>query len=151
MEMKHILPLSELKLIRAFQSRELENTQLFEGQAEKKDKDLTPEEIFQFHLVNAAKKLNQTLEVNLDAETRLEKLTIIEQNLSLAMENEEGPEAKIIKRTLPIISSKKALSDIFAGDANELAMSRRIIGKCIDYLIGKVASTVENSIKSKRF
>ena len=44
--MKHILPLSELKLIRAFQSRELENTQLFEGQAEKKDKDLTPEEIF---------------------------------------------------------------------------------------------------------
>lgn len=78
MEMKHILPLSELKLIRAFQSRELENTQLFEGQAEKKDKDLTPEEIFQFHLVNAAKKLNQTLEVNLDAETRLEKLTIIE-------------------------------------------------------------------------
>lgn len=67
------------------------------------------------------------------------------------MENEDGPEAKIIKRSLPIISSKKALSDIFAGDANELAISRRIIGKCIDYLIGKVASTVENSIKSKRF
>ena len=66
--------------------------------------------------------------MNLDAETRLEKLTIIEQNLSLAMENEEGPEANIIRRTLSIISSKKALSDIFAGDANELAMSRRIIG-----------------------
>ena len=57
-EMKHILPVSELKLIRAFQFRDLENTQLFEGQVEKKNKDLTSEEIFQFHLVDAANKLN---------------------------------------------------------------------------------------------
>ena len=92
---------------------------------------MTPEEIFQLYLVEAATKLNQTLEANLDAETRLEKLMNIEQNLSPAMENEEGPEAKIIKRVMPIMSSKKALADIFAGDAEELAISRRIIGKCI--------------------
>ena len=44
----------------------------------KADEDLTPEEIFQFHLVTVAHKLNNTLEANLDAETRLEKLTKIE-------------------------------------------------------------------------
>ena len=77
-EMKHILPESELKLIHALQGRELENTKLFEGQAEKKDEDLTPEEIFQLYLVEAASKLNSTLLANLDAETRLEKLTNIE-------------------------------------------------------------------------
>ena len=67
------------------------------------------------------------------------------------MENEEGPEAKIIQRIMPIMSSKKALADIFAGDAEELAISRRIIGKCIEYLVGKVGKTVANSMKSKVF
>ena len=57
-EMKHVLPESELKQIHAFQNRELENTKLFEGQTEKKDEDLTPEEIFQLYLVEAATKLN---------------------------------------------------------------------------------------------
>ena len=75
----------------------------------------------------------------------------IEQNLSLAMENEESAEAKVIKRVMPIMSSKKALNDIFAGDENELAISRRIIAKCIDYLVEKVGSTVANSLKSKNF
>ena len=103
------------------------------------------------YLVEAATKLNQTLEANLDAETRLEKLNNIEANLGKAMENEEGPEAKIIKRVIPLMSSKKALNDIFAGDAEELAISRRIIAKCIDYLVGKVSGTVANSIKNKVF
>ena len=53
----------------------------------------------------------------------------------MAMENEDSAEAKVIKRVMPIMSSKKALSDIFAGDENELAISRRIITKCIDYLV----------------
>ena len=33
------------------------------------------------------------------------------------MENEDGPEAKQIKRIIPLMSSKKALKDIFDGDA----------------------------------
>ena len=62
------------------------------------------------------------------------------------MENEDGPEAKVIKRIIPLMSTKKALKDIFDGDAEELAIARRIIAKCIDYLRGKVCSTVANSI-----
>ena len=58
LEMKHILPESELKLIHAFQIRELENVKLFEGQSSKADEDLTPEEIFQIYIVDAATKLN---------------------------------------------------------------------------------------------
>ena len=71
--------------------------------------------------------------------------------MGTAMENEEGPEAKIIKRVMPIMSSKKALNDIFAGDEEELAISRRIIAKCIDYLVGRVSATVANSMKTKVF
>ena len=148
--MKHILPEAELKLIKTLQFK-LEFVELFDGQAQKSDEDLTDEEIFQIYLVEAASKLNQTLEANLDCETRLEKLNNIEANLGKAMENEEGPEAKIIKRVIPLMGSKKALADIFSGDQEELAISRRIIAMCIDYLVGKVSGTVANSVKTKVF
>ena len=49
------------------------------------------------------------------------------------------------------MSSKKALKSIFDGDDEELAIARRIISTCIDYLKGKVTGAVTSSLKSKVF
>ena len=65
------------------------------------------------------------------------------------MEDEESAEAKVIKRSIPLMSSKKIMKDIFEGTDEELATARKIISICINYLKGKVISTVSESLKNK--
>ena len=66
-ELKHILPESELKAIHELQTSQLEEIQLFEGQQDKADEDLSEDEVFQLHIFTTAQKLIQTIEANLDA------------------------------------------------------------------------------------
>jgi len=88
---------------------------------------LSPEEIFQMHIVEVASKLSLTLEENLDAESRIDKLTNLDKALLVAMENCESEEATICKRILPLMSTKKSLKDLFDGDDEELKIARKII------------------------
>lgn len=57
-EMKNILPDSELLKVRDMQRGKLTSIKLFDGQDKKADADLSPEELFQMHLVSLADKLN---------------------------------------------------------------------------------------------
>ena len=129
----------------------LEKIKLFEGQAAKADEDLTPEEIYQMHIVEVASKLALTLEENLDAESRIDKLTNLDKALRVAMENAESEEATICGRILPLMSTKKSLKDLFEGDNEELKIARKIINQCIIYLKEKISVTVANSLSTKTF
>lgn len=82
----------------------------------------------------------------MDVETRAEKLQSVVDNLSKAMEDDESAEAKVIKRSIPLMSTKKIMKDIFEGTDEELATARKIITICVDYLKGKVSSTVSESL-----
>ena len=141
----------ELKLIHKFQYGPLDSLTTLAGQDGKPDEELTPEEILQLHIADIAAKLNHTLESNLDVETRAEKLENILSNLGKATEDEEGAEAKVIKRVIPLMSTKKALKDIFEGTDEELTKARQIITECITYLRGKISATVANSLETKVF
>ena len=149
--LKDLLPEREHNLINLLQYRQLEDIKPFPNPTPKADEDLTPEEIIQMHLSSAASKLNKTLTSYLDRESRMEKLASIDKYLDAALANDAGPEAKIVRRIMLILSSKKALKDLFEGNADELAIQRRIIAKCIDYLRGKISATVANNIKNKVF
>jgi hypothetical protein len=133
------------------QSSQLEEIQLFEGQQDKNDEDLNETEIFQLHIYTAAQKLVQTIEANLDAETRQEKLRNLERNLTAAIEDEEGPASKIIKRIVPLMTSKKALKDLFDGDEGDLLLSRSIAAKCATFLKDKISEAVKGGIANKVF
>lgn len=67
------------------------------------------------------------------------------------MEDDESAEAKVIKRSIPLMSTKKIMKDIFEGTDEELATARKIITICVDYLKGKVSSTVSESLQNKVF
>ena len=58
---------------------------------EKPDEDLSPEELFQLHLTIAAEKLCQLIEVNLDVETRTNKLNVIEESLNSSKHGKTPP------------------------------------------------------------
>ena len=77
-----------------------------------------------------SKKLNQTLALNLDKETRMEKLTSMDKYLEAALANEEGPEGKIILRIMITLTEKKVIKELFKGSTAELALQRRIISQC---------------------
>ena len=67
------------------------------------------------------------------------------------MEDEEGLASKVVRRIVPLMSTKKGLKDIFEGDTDELAKARGIITTCIGYLQGKVSAAVKNSLENKVF
>ena len=60
----------------------LDDIELFEGQAEKSKNELTDEEIFQLHLNDAAEKLAQTIEVNIEFDSLKSNLDTVEEFLS---------------------------------------------------------------------
>ena len=102
--LKEIFDERELKAINAMQTKSLDTLQLIEGQKEKAEEDLTPEELFQMHICHMANKLNNVLETNIDSESRTEKLQSLEENLKLSVQNDESPEAKKCKRILQQLS-----------------------------------------------
>lgn len=67
------------------------------------------------------------------------------------MEDEECPESKIIKRIVPLMSSKKALKDLFDGDEGDLVLSRSIACKCANYLRDKISDAVKGGIENNIF
>jgi len=65
-ELKKILPDSELHEINKLQNLLVSSIQLFDGQSAKDDESLTPEEVYQLHLFTSAKKLSQLIVEHLD-------------------------------------------------------------------------------------
>jgi len=82
----------------------------------------------------------------LDKETRADKLNSLNRYLEPALNNEEGAESKIIMRILPILSSKKAMKDLFQGSEAEFTILKRIIGLCIEYLKNKISKTIAQNL-----
>ena len=103
---------------------------------------MTPEEIFALHIVSMATKLNNVLESNIDSESRAEKLTSLEENLKVSVQNDEAPEANKCKRVLSQLSQKKILADLFEGSLDELEKGKRIIKICTEYSNKKMAEFV---------
>lgn len=150
-DLKEILPDSEFNLIGILKSRQLADIKPLPSQVNKADADLTPEEIIQIHLVEAAQELNKTLSILLDKESRTSKLASLDKYIGAAILNEEGAEAKIIMRFMPILASKKNVKDLLQGDAADFAVLKRVIGQFIKYLKDKVVQAVADSLKSKTF
>lgn len=92
-----------------------------------------------------------TLESNLDVETRMDKLKNLERCLDKAIDDESSPEAKTINRIMPLMSTKKALKDIFEGNDEELAIGKRIITTTMSCLRNKVSNAVAHGLETKQF
>ena len=140
--LKDIFDERELKAITSMQNTKLDSLKLIDGQKEKDADTLTPEEIFALHIVSMATKLNNVLESNIDSESRAEKLTSLEENLKVSVQNDEAPEANKCKRVLSQLSQKKILADLFEGSLEELEKGKRIIKICTEYSNKKMAEFV---------
>ena len=66
----------------------LDEIELFEGQAEKRQNELTEEEIIQIHVHSAAIKLSQIIETNISFNSLKQKLDIIDGFLNTIEENQ---------------------------------------------------------------
>ena len=75
----------ELKAITKMQNTSLDTLKLLEGQKDKPEEELTPEELFQLHIVDLASKLNLVLESNIDSHSRIEKLQSLEEALKMTV------------------------------------------------------------------
>lgn len=69
--------------------------------------------------------------------------------MGAAIRDEDGPEAKIVMRILPLMSSVKGLKDVLEGDEEELTIASRIINQCVDYLQAKTMSVIAACTESK--
>ena len=140
----------EAQLVKNLQNS-LDSLKLLDGQQDKASDDLTTEEIVQLHILHHSSRLSAILESSLDTESRADKLDKLLANLGGAIQNEQGPEAKVIKRLVPVLSTRKALKDLFEGSEAELDKARQAITQCASYLRGKVNDSIASSLASKVF
>lgn len=122
-----LLPKDELRLLKQMQDK-LDEIQLFEGQENKKDEDMSPEELFQLHLYTEAGNLNKLIELHLDIETRSSKLEAIENALG-----SDAAASGVLRRYLSSMSTKTGMKNLFDGTREELEHSRRVLNKCLDF------------------
>ena len=57
----------------------------------------------------------------------------------------------MIKRIIPLMSTKKALKDIFEGDETDMYKARYIITNCTTYLKERVSAMIATSLETKVF